>query len=144
VAAVASYGGRTAEPYPVRPCSPPRPFIYPRRVSDSPSAMSRTSNRRAQRSPCYRSRVVQLVHALKFAYAQCVNGTSSTLVYALLHSSTPLSTPRLPPCAFASLASPSPAHRALKSSRAVRVRCACRSHASSCASSHVNNPPHLE
>jgi hypothetical protein len=41
-------------------------------------------------SPCYRSRVVQLVHALKFAYAQCVDGTPSNLVY-------PLSTPRLPP-----------------------------------------------
>jgi hypothetical protein len=60
-------------------------------------------------SPCYRSRVVQLVHALKFAYAQCVDGTPSNLVY-------PLSTPRLPPpppCAFATLASPSPAHYAL-------------------------------
>jgi hypothetical protein len=56
-------------------------------------------------SPCYRSRVVQLVHALEFAYAQCVDGTPSTLVY-------PSSTPH-PPCAFASLASPSPAHCAL-------------------------------
>jgi hypothetical protein len=55
----------------------------------------------------------------------------------------PSSTPP-PPCAFVSLASPSPAHRALKSSCVVHERCACRSHASSCASSHVNNSPHLE
>jgi hypothetical protein len=32
----------------------------------------------------------------------------------------------------------------IKSSHAVRARCACRSHALSCASSHVNNPTHLE
>jgi hypothetical protein len=73
-------------------------------------------------SPCYRSHVVQLVHALEFAYARCVDGTPSTLVYRS-------STPRLPPCALASLASPSPTHRALnhrvpfaRVARAVRTR----------------------
>jgi hypothetical protein len=52
-------------------------------------------------SPCHRSRVVQLVHALAFACAQCVDGTPSTLVYSpstfvypLIYVCLP---PRLPP-----------------------------------------------
>jgi hypothetical protein len=52
--------------------------------------------------------------------------------------------PRLPPspCAFVSLAIARTS--CIKSSRAVRARCACGSHASSCASVYVNNSPHLE
>jgi hypothetical protein len=88
-------------------------------------------------SPCYRSRVVQLVNELKFAYARCVDGTPSTLVYRS-------STPRLPPvCIRVARLAIARASR-IKSSRAVRARCACCSHASSCASVHVNNSSHLE
>jgi hypothetical protein len=41
-------------------------------------------------SPCHRSHVVQLVHALTFACAQCVDGTPSTPRVAVVG-------PRLPP-----------------------------------------------
>jgi hypothetical protein len=78
-------------------------------------------------SPCHRSRVVQLVHALAFACAQCVDGTPSTLVY---RSSTPRLHLVYPPYALVSLAIVRASH--LKSSRAVRACCVCCSHASSC------------
>jgi hypothetical protein len=67
-------------------------------------------------SPCHRSRVVQLVHALAFACAQCVDGTPSTLVYPRLPLVYPL------PCAFASLAIAIARASRIKSSRAVRTR----------------------
>jgi hypothetical protein len=99
------------------------------------SHVLRVKSRVRSASPCHRNCVVQLVHALVFACAQCVDGTPSTLVYRP-------SIPHLPPCAFVSLAIARASR--IKSSRAVRARCACRSHVSSCASVHVNNSPHLE
>jgi hypothetical protein len=63
-------------------------------------------------SPCHRSHVVQLVHALTFACAQCVDGTPSTPRLPLVYPP--------PPCALVSL-SIARASR-LKSSRAVRTR----------------------
>jgi hypothetical protein len=48
-------------------------------------------------SPCYRSRVAQLVHALAFACAQCVDGTPSTLVYSPSTFVYPLVYVHLPP-----------------------------------------------
>jgi hypothetical protein len=116
------------------------------RLGFAVSCVAHVKSRVRSASPCSRSR-----RCATIAYSRSLTRSASTGLRP--RSSTPClpsSTPRIPsstpppPCAFASLASPSPAHRALKSSRAVRARCACRSHASSCASSHVNNLPHLE
>jgi hypothetical protein len=78
------------------------------RLGPAASRVVHVKSRARSASPCYRSRVVQLVHALEFAYAQCVDGTLSTLVYARLPPRLPpvypSSTPPPPPCAFASLA----------------------------------------
>jgi hypothetical protein len=84
------------------------------------SRVAHVKSRVRSASPCYRSRVAQLVRVLAFACAQCVDGTSSILRLPLIY----------PPCAFVSLAI-APASR-IKSSCAVRARCACCSHVSSC------------
>jgi hypothetical protein len=76
------------------------------------SHVAHVKSRVRSASPCYRTRVVQLVHALEFAYAQCVDGTPSTLVYPPPPRLPPC-TPRLPPPCVHSRRSPSPAHRAL-------------------------------
>jgi hypothetical protein len=82
-------------------------------------------------SPCYRSRVAQLVHALAFACAQCVDGTPSTLVYSPSTFVYPLVYVRLPPPPprVHSCRSPSPARRTLyRRVLFARVACAVRTH----------------
>jgi hypothetical protein len=99
------------------------------------SRVVHVKSRARSASPCYRSRVAQLVCALAFACAQYVDGTPSTFVYPpppRLRSSTP----RLPPPRVRSCRSPSPAHRALNH-RVLFARVVVRS-------THVNNSPHLE
>jgi hypothetical protein len=85
------------------------------------SHVAHVKSRVRSASPCYRTRVVQLVHALEFAYAQCVDGTPSTLVYPPpppVYPRVPLVYPPL--CAFASLAIARASR--IKSSRAVSTR----------------------
>jgi hypothetical protein len=92
----------TEPPSPTPPVSlQPAPSVRPPspRLGLAVSRVVHVKSRARSASPCYRSRVAQLVRTLEFAYAQCVDGTPST-------SSTP------PPCVH-SYRSPSPAHRAL-------------------------------
>jgi hypothetical protein len=118
--AMASYGDRIAE-------STPPMSLQPAPVVRLPSpclglAVSQVVHVKSHvrsASPCHRSRVVQLVHALAFACAQCVDGTPSTFVYPLVYIHLPLVYP--PPPRVHLCRSPSPVHRALNR----RVSFAC-------------------
>jgi hypothetical protein len=111
----------TEPPSPTPPVSlQPAPSVRPPspRLGLAVSRVVHVKSRARSASPCYRSRVAQLVRALEFAYAQCVDGTPSTFVY-------PPSTPRLPPCAFVSLAIARASNRRVlfaRVARAVRTR----------------------
>jgi hypothetical protein len=97
----------TEPPSPTPPVSlQPAPSVRPPspRLGLAVSRVVHVKSRVRSASPCYRSRVAQLVRTLEFAYAQCVDGTPSMLVYPLY----PSSTPHVHSCR-----SPSPAHRAL-------------------------------
>jgi hypothetical protein len=110
----------TEPPSPIPPVSlQPAPSVHPPSpcLGLTDSRVAHIKPRMRSASPCYRSRVAQLVRVLAFAYAQCVDGTSST--------------PRVRSCR-----SPSPAHRTLNR-RVLFARVVVRS-------THVNNSPHLE
>jgi hypothetical protein len=117
---MASYGDRIAE-------STPPMSLQPAPVVRLPSpclglAVSQVVHVKSHvrsASPCHRSRVVQLVHALAFACAQCVDGTPSTFVYPLVYIHLPRVYP--PPPRVHLCRSPSPVHRALNR----RVSFAC-------------------
>jgi hypothetical protein len=127
--AMASYGDRIAEPTPPMSLQPAPVVRLPSScLGLAVSRVVHVKSRVRSASPCHRSRVVQLVHALAFACAQCVDGTPSTFVYPLVYVRLPLVYPHVHSCR-----SPSPARRDIVcSSRSVRARCACCSHVSSC------------
>jgi hypothetical protein len=121
----------TEPPSPTPPVSlQPAPSVRPPspRLGLAVSRVVHVKSRARSASPCYRSRVAQLVRTLEFAYAQCVDGTPST-------SSTPRLPLVYPPNPLVSLAIARASR--IKSSRAVRARVVVRS-------THVNNSPHLE
>jgi hypothetical protein len=122
-----SYGGRTAEPTPPMSLQPAPVVRLPSLCLElTVSRVVHIKSRVRSASPCSRSRH-RATRARARIRLRAVRRWDS--VYARLPPP-----PRLPlvypPCALVSLAITRASR--IKSSRAVRARCACRSHASSC------------